>query len=394
MPYHQTANGHLIPNTCIEIISGKKYVLLIAPVSFVGGAGAQHACLVAGALGIKRVLIHPHASMLSAYGIGLADIRVLQEKTIELPLDAEIQSRLGAVYAELTEQGRLVLRQQGIDLETLNVACNIRVRYAGTDTALEISHAPDLERLRERFETMHHSRFGFADPARDAIVESAVVELIVPMKPPQTLTGQSSGQFRAPLVIQTYFDGAMSPCVVYPREALPAQNVDGPALIIEPNTTIVVEPGWSARLTGSGQLALERSGSNKQISGSSDYVDPVMLEIFNKLFISVAEQMGHTLQNTSYSVNMKERLDFSCAVFDSRGQLVSNAPHMPVHLGSMGDTVTNVIGHGSYIIQTVGKRYDLEIVFMLREFFNTPVKIPYIRGAFCNGFAVQFEYKS
>ena len=308
-----------------------------------GGAGAQHACLVAGALGIKRVLIHPHASLLSAYGIGLADIRVLQEKTIELPLDAEIHSRLDAVFSDLTHQGRHVLRKQGVDLETLDIACRIRVRYAGTDTALEISHAPNVVQLRENFETMHHSRFGFTDPARDAIVESAVVELIVSMKPPQTLTGQSSGQARDPLVIQAFFEDAITPCDVYSRDALPSQSVDGPALIIEPNSTIVVEPGWSARLTRSGQLALEWSGSSKQIPESSSHADPIKLEIFNKLFISVAEQMGYTLQNTSYSVNMKERLDFSCAVFDRWGQLVSNAPHMPVHLGSMGDTVTNVI---------------------------------------------------
>ncbi|MDJ0955212.1 MAG: hydantoinase B/oxoprolinase family protein [Arenicellales bacterium] len=309
-----------------------------------GGAGAQHACLVAQALGMRRVLIHKHASLLSAYGIGLADIRVLQEKTIELSLDHAIIAKLDIAFDQLLQQGKRILRQQGIEESRFEALKKTHIRYAGTDTALEVNYGRNPEQLVRHFEELHQNRFGFVDPTREVIVESASIELIVPMKAPGTASREATAKTSGASIAEVFFDGAFHQCGVYQRDALPTESwIIGPAIIIEPNSTIVVEPGWHAQLTKSEQLLLERSTtiSKKQSTGAQ--ADPVMLEIFNKLFISVAEQMGHTLQNTSYSVNMKERLDFSCAVFDSQGGLVSNAPHMPVHLGSMGDTVINVI---------------------------------------------------
>ncbi len=308
-----------------------------------GGAGAQHACLVSEALGIKRILIHPHASLLSAYGIGLADIRVIQGTTVELPLSDGAPAQLDGAFEDLCEKGAQVLRHQGVGLDSSNVVYKAMIRYSGTDTALETAYVRDAATLRRSFEDLHMKRFGFIDPARDAIIESVAVELIVPMQPPETSQTRQRGVSRGATVTHAYFGRDVQRCTVRQRDALPENAIDGPALIIEPNSTIVVEPGWSASQTGAGQLLLSLESKSQKLQRDDGKPDPVMLEIFNKLFMSVAEQMGHTLQNTSYSVNMKERLDFSCAVFDHAGQLVSNAPHMPVHLGSMGDTVTNVV---------------------------------------------------
>lgn len=308
-----------------------------------GGAGAQHACLVAEALGIKRILIHPHASLLSAYGIGLADIRVLQQTTVELPLAGKTLPTLDTRFEQLGKKGKEVLKQQGLEDESAELVLKTMIRYSGTDTALEVGYERDAFALRRNFEALHMKRFGFIDHTRDTIIESVAVELILPMQQPRTPGPGHQHSHPGPAFTSAWFGRAMMRCAVYQRESLPAKDIEGPALIIEPNSTIVVEPGWSAGRAGSGQLLLRRVGKSEKFRGDSGQPDPVMLEIFNKLFMSVAEQMGHTLQNTSYSVNMKERLDFSCAVFDANGQLVSNAPHMPVHLGSMGDTVINVV---------------------------------------------------
>ncbi len=309
-----------------------------------GGAGAQHACLVAQALGIERILIHQHASLLSAYGIGLADIRVLQDQTTELPLNDNAIDQLGFVFNKLQQQGQGILQRQGLTAISPEITYRANIRYAGTDTALEVDFEPDCKNLLRSFEQAHGKRFGFVDSTRDVIIESVSVELLVPMPAPSTTQEFTMRKDSTPSAHQTFFGDSLVQCMIYDRDGLSVDTrVNGPAMIVEPNSTIIIEPGWQAKKMESGQLLLEQHSTHDIRKNSSTEVDPVMLEIFNKLFISVAEQMGHTLQNTSYSVNMKERLDFSCAVFDSTGQLVSNAPHMPVHLGSMGDTVTNVI---------------------------------------------------
>ena len=309
-----------------------------------GGAGAQHACLVAEALGIKRILVHEHASLLSAYGIGLADIRVLQEKTTELPLNDNAVEELDAVFQQLVLKAEQILLQQGLKKTAPEITYRTSIRYTGTDTALDVNFDPKVENLLRAFEHAHHKRFGFIDPTRDVIIEAASVELLVPMSTPRAGADHPPSRDVKPAISTVFFGDDFAECATYLRDGLLTDVwISGPAMIVEPNSTIVVEPGWGAAKTKSGQLLLEHKSRQSAKQDSSEDADPVMLEIFNKLFISVAEQMGHTLQNTSYSVNMKERLDFSCAVFDNKGRLVSNAPHMPVHLGSMGDTVTNVI---------------------------------------------------
>ena len=309
-----------------------------------GGAGAQHACLVAQALGIERILIHPHASVLSAYGIGLADIRVLQDRTTELPLNAATINQLDAVFKRLLRQGQENLDRQGLAAGSPAITYSTRIRYAGTDTALQVKFKPDAEILLRAFEQAHQKRFGFVDPTRDVIIESASVELAISMPTPPTKQDSTPGDDSKIGSNQVFFGSGFEQCAIHDRASLTVgAQISGPAMIVEPNSTIIVEPDWYAETTEDGQLLLKYRAILSKRADSSEGADPVMLEIFNKLFISVAEQMGHTLQNTSYSVNMKERLDFSCAVFNSEGQLVSNAPHMPVHLGSMGDTVTSVI---------------------------------------------------
>jgi 5-oxoprolinase (ATP-hydrolysing) len=308
-----------------------------------GGAGAQHACLVSEALGIKRILIHPHASLLSAYGIGLADIRVLHQASVELALDDKTVRELDATFEHLAQKGEEALKLQGLEVESSEAVFKAMVRYSGTDTALEVDFERDATALRRNFEHLHMKRFGFVDDTRDTLIESVAVELVVPMTQPRTPSVRQPGDSPSPEYTNAWFGRRVRRCAVYQRDLISNKEIEGPALIIEPNSTIVVEPGWSAGLTDSGQLLLRHVSKSEKFRGDDGRPDPVRLEIFNKLFMSVAEQMGHTLQNTSYSVNMKERLDFSCAVFDADGQLVSNAPHMPVHLGSMGDTVINVI---------------------------------------------------
>ena len=217
------------------------------------------------------------------------------------------------------------------------------IRYVGTDTALEVDYDAEIDVLKKRFDHAHLHRFGFVDTDRSTVVEAISVELVLPMKPPASADARVSRGTSEPATVEAFLDGRLIGCRTFQRDQLPDEEIQGPALIVEPNSTIVVEPGWNCARTAGGQLVLQRAEEDHRNADNEISVDPVRLEIFNKLFMSVAEQMGHTLQNTSYSVNMKERLDFSCALFDSAGNLVSNAPHMPVHLGSMGDTVASVI---------------------------------------------------
>ena len=311
-----------------------------------GGAGGQHACLVADALGMTRVLVHPFAGVLSAYGMGLADIRALREQASETPLSAETVGDLGAKLEELAADAFAEVRGQGVTEDRITMLRRAHLRYEGTDTALMVSFAAPDE-MAATFETIHKQRFGFTMPGRRLIVEAVSVEAIgvteTEIDPERRRT--TGGGIPVPLDhVQSCFDGMWRDTPIHDRARLgPGDAVDGPAVIIEANATTVVEPGWRAELTTRNHLILERVVERPKAYAVGTQVDPVMLEVFNNLFMSIAEQMGAALANTAHSVNIKERLDFSCAIFSRDGALVANAPHMPVHLGSMGESIQTVL---------------------------------------------------
>ena len=377
-----------------------------------GGAGGQHACLVADALGMTKVLIHPFSSLLSAYGMGLADIRATRQQALEEPFGDAVLASIATVGGRLGDDARNEVIGQGVAPEAVTVHARAHIRYAGTDMALVVpaystgfihadgraapasppplagegqgggghddsgDHAPSaplprkrgreqaasdgetamhagvlnsglsLAKMKSAFEAAHKSRFGFIDETKDLVVEAVSVEAIGGgtkfTEPVLPITGD-------PLPSPTrrtrfYSRGQWHDATVYTRTQLsPGHAVAGPAIVIEPHQTIVVEDGWRASITAKNHLVLERAVGLKRQSAIGTDADPVMLEVFNNLFMSIAEQMGVSLQNTAYSVNIKERLDFSCAVFDADGTLVANAPHMPVHLGSMDRAVETII---------------------------------------------------
>jgi len=311
-----------------------------------GGAGGQHACLVADALGMTQVLVHPYAGVLSAYGMGLADIRALREQAIEAPAARHTLSDLETRLDTLADDARAEVEGQGVCAEQIVVLRKAHLRYEGTDTAQVVSFG-GLAEMTAAFEDLHARRFGFTMAERRLIVEAVSVEAIGatetaidPERP-----GVAGAPLPAPLArVPTCFGGTWHETPVYDRAALvPGNAVDGPAIVNEANATTVVEPGWRAELTARDHLILRRVVARPARVAVGTQVDPVMLEVFNNLFMSIAEQMGATLANTAHSVNIKERLDFSCAVFSRRGELVANAPHMPVHLGSMGESIETVI---------------------------------------------------
>jgi 5-oxoprolinase (ATP-hydrolysing) len=308
-----------------------------------GGAGGQHACRVADALGMNRVFVHPLGGVLSAYGMGLADQSVMREAAIEVPLaaaSAAIAERLDGLAAEAVS----ALRRQGIGQGALRTLKRVHVRYAGTDSALVVpfGSAADIEAA---FEAAYRQRFAFLMAGRALIVEAVSVEALAesdaPAEPRQPL-GPPEDAPRADTV-RLFSGGRWWDAGLVVREAaLPGHRITGPAIIAERNATTVVEPGWQARVTGLDHLIVERVQPREVRHAIGTRVDPVMLEVFNNLFMNIAEQMGLQLQNTAYSVNIKERLDFSCALFDAEGNLIANAPHMPVHLGSMSESIKTV----------------------------------------------------
>ena len=313
-----------------------------------GGAGGQHACLIAEALGMQKIFLHPFAGVLSAYGIGLADLRILKEQAIETPLTANVFSSLTQAFSSLTTAAEQEILEQGVATHQISTVQKVPLRYSGTDSALIVSFGP-LTEITKRFEQLHKQRYGFITPTKPLIIEAISVETIGQTNPIDEL--HLTKQRTTPLIpittVPIYTKGQWHDSPIYQRTALlPHDTIQGPALIIEPTGTNVIEPGWSAQLTEHNHLILNYQAnvqSAPQIESSSDRPNPVKLEIFNNLFRAVAEEMGVTLQNTSYSVNIKERLDFSCAIFDQQGQLVANAPHIPVHLGSMGESVLSLI---------------------------------------------------
>jgi 5-oxoprolinase (ATP-hydrolysing) len=315
-----------------------------------GAAAGQHACLVAEALGIKTILIHPQAGVLSALGIGLADIRVLHEQSMTAELSDSLIESLPTILAKLEKQGRHELHQQEVVDTDITIQYQIHLRYAGTDTALLVDFAP-LADMKQAFAAAHQQRFGFIrDDETPLIVEAVSVEAIGQMGTQQSCVCQSNRRVSANPIdsVQMVSRHQIHTTPVYSRDELPmAESILGPAIIIEKTGTTVIELGWQAKISPRDDLVLTRVSTNEITTvlskPISSQVDSVMLEIFKNLFMSIAEQMGATLANTAYSVNIKERLDFSCAVFDKQGQLIANAPHVPVHLGSMGDSVQAVI---------------------------------------------------
>ena len=312
-----------------------------------GGAAGQHACLVADALGMHRVLLHPLAGVLSAYGMGLADTRAMREAQLDLAFDERsIQQHIERAAAPLEAAAREELRAQGIADERIDVTGKVHLRYEGTDTSLLVDIAPAGEMLAA-FEAAHRARFGFTSPGRGLVAEAVSVETIGhSVNAPVNETAAPAGAAQpAPRDTVRLFSGkAWQDTPLYHRHDIGGGcSVDGPALVIESTSTIVIEHGWRGTMNDLGHLVLTRYLERETTEAIGTRVDPVMLEVFNNLFMSVAEHMGATLQNTAYSVNIKERLDFSCALFNSGGDLVANAPHIPVHLGSMGDSVRTVI---------------------------------------------------
>lgn len=316
-----------------------------------GGAGGQHACLVADALGMETVFIHPFAGVLSAYGMGLADQSVIHETAVEAPLAAGAMADLARRIAELTEKGRAELVEQGADPARLRAEPRLHLRYAGTDSFLPVPFG-DHDTVLAAFTEAHRRRFGFATPERPVLVEACVVESIAPGESVEEpgLPPRAAGE--APAVLDTvplFTAGAEHAAPVHDRDRLRAgDRIPGPALIRESTATTVVEPGWTAEVTARNHMILRRTEARPTardagVAGEAARPDPVLLELFNNLFMSIAEQTGTVLQNTSLSVNIKERLDFSCALFDAEGRLVANAPHVPVHLGAMGQSVRTVI---------------------------------------------------
>ncbi len=315
-----------------------------------GGAGGQHACLVADQLGMKSILVHPMSGLLSAYGMGLADIRATRQKALGVALDDKAPAALAALGADLQVECLGELEAQGIARDEIRTHLRAHVRYSGTDTVLAVDARfpdhDDIARLRAEFETLHKRRFGFVAENKALVIDAVEVETVGGGAAQMEGEGLATTEGAPALSRSTrfYSQGQFHEAPVALRSDIkPGQRLDGPAIIIEPNQTVIVEDGWQAELTAKDHIVLRRVKALPERSAIGTKADPVMLEIFNNLFMSIAEQMGVTLQNTAYSVNIKERLDFSCAVFDTKGNLVANAPHMPVHLGSMDASVATAI---------------------------------------------------
>ncbi len=310
-----------------------------------GGAGGQHACRVADELGMSTVLIHPHAGVLSALGIGLADVRSVTERAVGQTLTEDL---LSAIATDIGELAAAAYTEVAADLphSRIHIEASYFLRYEGSDTALEVA-ADDYLPAKAAFEDLHRTRFGFASPETPIVLESIQAEAIGRSSLSETLAEQplaSSLPEPSPLAHhEASFEGQARHISFYDRADLgPGAAVDGPAVIVDPLSTTVVEPGWAAAAAPSGELVMNRVVARPDAAVGT-HADPVMLEIFNNLFMNVAEQMGVALENTAASVNIKERLDFSCAVFDPDGELIANAPHMPVHLGSMDMSVKAII---------------------------------------------------
>jgi len=313
-----------------------------------GGAGGQHACLVADALGMTRVFIHPLAGVLSAYGMGLADVRALRQQALETPLDREALAACDHTFEPLETAARNEVAEQRIPVDNISLRRTLHIKYDGTDTALEIDFSTEPAKIVDTFERLYRARYGFLMPNKALIIEAVAVEAIGRTQDAEDeqwpLAEHASVNPEALATTRIFSGGEWRDTPVFDRDALaPGARIDGPAIVNERTGTTVIEPGWQVVVSGHNHLVVERTTALVNRHAAGTQADPVLLEVFNNLFMSIAEQMGVTLANTSYSVNIKERLDFSCALFDTGGNLIANAPHMPVHLGSMGESVQTII---------------------------------------------------
>jgi 5-oxoprolinase (ATP-hydrolysing) len=313
-----------------------------------GGAAGQHACRIADQLGLTTVLIHPLAGVLSAYGMGLAQIRSLREQTIEAKLTEALTPALLAAADGLSAEAMAEVAAQGVADDAIRLIRTAHLKYQGTDTPLPVALDASAV-MADAFARQHHQHFGFVMPDCPLVVDAVSVEAVgsgasidpaaaapIPVAPSLPRLNRTAS---------TWLNGAWQTVPIEQRSALrPGDCLAGPAILVEATSTTVVEPGWRAEVTGRGDLLLTREQPLARRSVRGRRADPVMLEVFNSLFMSVAEQMGAVLAKTARSVNIKERFDFSCAVFDAEGALVANAPHVPVHLGSMSDSVARIIG--------------------------------------------------
>jgi 5-oxoprolinase (ATP-hydrolysing) len=335
-----------------------------------GGAGGQHACLVADALGLTSVLIHPLSGVLSAFGMGLASLRATRTRTMLAPLGDKGLAALAKIRLPLEEEVTQELVRQGVDSGAITLIAQAHLRYAGTDSSLPIPVA-SLRGMRALFEIAHEQRFGFISPEKDIEIEAVEVEASgggEPIEEPE-LSVSVTAPASAHAVTEIFTSGSWHEAPVFLRADLaPGHRIKGPDLIIEDHQTVVVEPEWEAEVTPRNHLLLTRIGMKTE-ARVGKHADPVMLEVFNNLFTSVAEQMGYALQNTARSVNIKERLDFSCAIFDARGRLIANAPHIPVHLGSMDRSVET-------ILREVGDALKPGDVYMLNAPYNGGTHLP------------------
>jgi 5-oxoprolinase (ATP-hydrolysing) len=318
-----------------------------------GGAGGQHACLVADALGMTRVFVHPLAGVLSAYGMGLADQNVIREQAVEVRLSADALTQVRGKLATLADAARAELERQQVAKGAVTVHLRVHVKYEGTDTAL-IVPLGDLAQIEAAFERAYQQRFAFLMQGKAMVVEAVSVEAIIggdaPTEARHTLHEARAVPTRE--TVRMYSGGQWHDAALVVRGDMRSGDVvPGPAIVAEQNATTVIEPGWEAHLTALNHLVLERKTQRTATYAAGTTADPVLLEVFNNLFMNIAEQMGLQLQNTAYSVNIKERLDFSCALFDTQGNLIANAPHMPVHLGSMGESIKTVIRENAATMQ-------------------------------------------
>nr|WP_321454960.1 hydantoinase B/oxoprolinase family protein [uncultured Cohaesibacter sp.] len=309
-----------------------------------GGAGGQTGCRVADSLGMKTVVLHPFSGILSAYGMGLADIRADRQQSVVKRLDESLMTELKDLRVKLAKLTEEELDHQAVPADKRQTRTIVHLRYEGSDTSLPV-YFGDIQDMRAAFEEAHRAQFGFAYKDKAVVAETLEVKTFGGgaglIEPDFSLNGDEP---KASSSTQVFAEGEWQDSAIYKREALkPGMAVIGPAIIVEPHATILVEQGWEARLNAKDHVILKRIVPLQREKAIGTQADPVMLEVFNNLFMSIAEQMGVTLQKTAYSVNIKERLDFSCAIFDDEGALVANAPHMPVHLGSMGRSVETVI---------------------------------------------------
>ncbi|MTI09141.1 hydantoinase B/oxoprolinase family protein [Curvivirga aplysinae] len=347
---HEVAEGFLkiavenMANAIKKISVQRGYDVTEYTLTSFGGAGGQHACLVADALGMTKVLLHPFAGVLSAFGMGLADVRAMREKSVELPLSEDNLTALSKSLDGLAIECEEEVRAQDIAEEKLTTLRKLHLRYDGSDNALEVTFA-SIPEMEKEFEEAYRERFGFNMEGKALIAETAATETIGQSYQTDPRALELTETNSTPLAdVDCFMAGNHQNAPVFDRDLLPAgAKIQGPAIIREKTGTNVIEPGWEAEVSNIGDLVLTRIIPLARTEAIGTSCDPVMLEVFNNLFMSIAEQMGFRLQNTAYSVNIKERLDFSCAIFDDKGQLIANAPHMPVHLGSMGESIRAVI---------------------------------------------------